>query len=99
MTKTLLFSTLLVLALASSACQPGDDASTDSAATSPEAAAADPAAAAEGGVEYEPAYPAEVSTDELSEEDIAQQEKTTHSHGGAEHSHDDKEAKKNGHEH
>lgn len=65
---------------------------------SPEADAPQMGSAESGGVEtsaadetpsYEPAYPADVSADGLTEEDVAQQV-GTHSHGdGEEHSHAD----------
>lgn len=56
-----------------------------------ESAIAEPAATTEAeapaaDVAYEPAYPAEVSEEGLSEQDTAQQ-RASHSHGGEEHSH------------
>lgn len=47
-------------------------------------------AAAEEEVEYEPAYPEEVSSEALSEEDEAQQA-VTHTHGGEAHTHEEGE--------
>jgi hypothetical protein len=85
MTKLLPLFPILALALGASACQSAD---TD-AATPPDASAATSSTATtEPEVEYEPAYPGEVSSEGLTEGDVAQQE-TTHSHGGEEHSHDD----------
>lgn len=83
MTRTMLLLSLLVLT--SLACQ--QPASEETVHPAP-AGTSDPNAAAETepAVEYEPAYPSDVSSEELSESDVAQQE--THSHGeGEEHSH------------
>lgn len=83
----------LVLVLLTTGCRHGDrneppgaeePVATEAPATTGEAAADPPAA----DVTYEPAYPAEVSEEGLSEEDAAQQQ-TTHAHGGEEHSHAD----------
>ncbi len=49
-------------------------------------------------VEFEPAYPAEVSTEGLSDEDIAQQESAVHSHDAAG-SHDEGHTHDKGHSH
>lgn len=78
---------LSIVALTSLACQqPADDA-TDAPASEP--TASDSSSEAEPAVEYEPAYPTDVSSEELSQDDVAQQE-ATHSHdGGEEHSHDE----------
>ena len=85
-----LFNALAVLALAPlmDACHghgPGADHS-HAAATD-----ASTQTATEGSpeVSYVPAYPQDVSSDELSEDDVEQQRGTTHSHGGEEHTHDD----------
>ena len=87
MTKTILLLSLLVLT--SLACQ--QPASDETATPAPAPAATSEAHSAtetEPAVEYEPAYPTDVSSEELSESDVAQQE--THSHGeGKEHSHDE----------
>jgi len=92
MTKTTLSLSLLVLTAL--ACQ--QPASDETATPAPEPAATSAPNAAtetEPAVEYEPAYPTDVSNEELSESDIAQQE--TPSHGeGDEHSHGE-----GGHEH
>lgn len=91
-------STLLLVLLATS-CRNGDrsepsaaeePAAAEAPATAGEATADSPAA----DVSYEPAYPADVSEEGLSEEDAAQQQ-TTHAHGGEEHSH----AEEDGHAH
>lgn len=69
----------------------------DEAANAPDAAGADSPAAAES-VEYEPAFPEEVSSEGLTESDSAQQETHTHADGethshaeGEEHEHDGSE--------
>lgn len=49
-----------------------------------------PASAATDGVEYEPAYPEEVSAEGLAESDAAQQEEA-HSHGDETHTHEGEE--------
>ncbi len=59
--------------------------------------AQEPAASATEAVEFEPAYPTDVSEDTLDEQDVSQQEavhahgEETHSHGDGEHSHGDGE--------
>ena len=82
-------STLLLglLVLTSPACHRTVHDETTHTAPEPTAASDDsPTAETEPAVEFEPAYPADVSSEELSEADVAQQE--THSHGdGEEHSH------------
>jgi hypothetical protein len=66
----------------------GSPASSDE----PAAAASTEAAAAEGDVEYQPAFPAEVSDAPLEASDVAQQEAAhaagEHSHGEETHTHD-----------
>lgn len=89
MTKTQIFLLLstLTIALVSTACQRGETEEQTPEAESPAAeSTVVPDAAAD--VAFEPAYPADVSTEVLSEEDEDQQE-AGHSHGGEEHSHDD----------
>ncbi len=101
-TQTLLFASMLAIVVVS--CQPGESAT--QAPPTAESPAAEPAAAetpAEdatppdattpaGEVTYEPAYPADVSSEGLSEEDTAQQEGSEHSHGGATHTHGEDES-------
>ena len=84
------FASIVLLFLAT-ACQqtsagnPSTPVSEASAPTQPAASSKVEAASEE--VTYEPAYPEDVSAEGLDADDAAQQE--THSHGGAEHSHDD----------
>ncbi len=83
--RDLPFVTILLLVTLSLGCggaEPSSREGGDEQMLQNEAAAE---AAAEA-VEYEPAYPAEVSGEGLSEEDVAQQQ-TGHSHDGGEHSH------------
>ena len=85
---------LSLLALISLACQKPASEKATTPTTVP-AAASESEAPAEPGpaVEYEPAYPTDVSGEELSEGDVAQQE--AHSLGdGEEHAHAEE-----GHEH
>ena len=79
------------LAAAVAGCRPGDS-SPDAAATEAEghAPGSEAPAAAPPEVTYEPAFPADVSEEGLSEGDVAQQE-TVHSHGDEEHTHGDDE--------
>ena len=88
MTKT--FFLLSLFALGSLACQ--RTASDEASTPTPEPATASdssPMAESEPAIEYEPAYPTDVSSEALSEGDVAQQE-AEHSHdGGDEHSHED----------
>lgn len=87
-TKRLVTSfSILSLLLPTIGCQ--SEAPNESATGEPAAAEAPSAAEAEAAaadIGYEPAYPADVSEERLSEEDTAQQQ-STHSHGGEEHSH------------
>jgi hypothetical protein len=77
----------LLLALATVACGDGHDHAHEPAAAT---AAAQPSPTT-GAVTFEPAYPAEVSPEGLTEQDVTQQE-TPHSHdGGEEHTHGDEE--------
>lgn len=87
MTQTTLLLAFLVLS--SLACQQPGGGETSRPAPAPvPASEPEPAADTEPAVEYEPAYPTDVSSEELSESDVAQQE--THSHGeGEAHSHDE----------
>lgn len=62
----------------------------------PDAASEEAEAAPGPEVEYEPAYPEEVSPEGLSEADEAQQE--THTHGGTTHSHGDDEGDEHEHD-
>lgn len=92
-----LFLGLFLVGAFAGACAGGDDPPADDAQATEEAPAETAA-----GVEYEPAYPEDVSADSLSEEDAAQQEAHTHAdgtshshgeeddhdHGDGEHSHD-----------
>lgn len=80
----------LFLTATLAACQPAAEAPTaqDPPAESPSAASTDeptPEAPAEDEVTFVPAYPPEVSAEDLDATDTAQQE--IHSHGGEEHSH------------
>lgn len=100
MTKTSLI--LSLLALTSLACQQPASEETTAPTPEPSAAVSDssPAAETESAVEYEPAYPTDVSAQELSEDDVAQQA-TTHAHdGGEEHAHegDHGESEEEGHD-
>lgn len=100
MTKNSIFLSILATGLLFVACQqtakeesaPHDDSSLEAAgATVPEAAQN------AAGVEYEPAYPADVSSEGLNSDDVAQQQ-PEHSHeDGAEHAPDQEEA--GGHSH
>lgn len=74
---------LSVLSLLAIGCQP-----TESDPPSEPAAAEAPTEEAADAVTYEPAYPAEVSEEGLTEADTARQ-KAEHSHDGDEHSHGD----------
>lgn len=84
----------LALAFTGLACGSAEAPPPDAAA--PPSDPPPPAAeAGAGGVTYEPAYPEEVSSEGLSEGDVAQQEAShsqgadeEHSHGGDEHTHD-----------
>jgi hypothetical protein len=79
---------VLLLAGALAACGGGDERARAAGSETPAAATPNPVA---GGVAYEPAYPTEVSSEDLSESDVTQQE-TPHSHdGGEEHTHGDEE--------
>ena len=89
---------ILWLAVLGTGCQsPPDESPPPSSGAAPAASKAaersgsgEPGSAemsAEDAVSYEPAYPADVSTEALDADDVAQQQ--THSHGGAEHSHDE----------
>ncbi|HVS02932.1 MAG TPA: hypothetical protein VMT16_09190 [Thermoanaerobaculia bacterium] len=75
---------LLLLAIGCRSEAPNESASEEPAAT--EAPSATATETPDADVAYEPAYPADVSAEGLSEEDAAQQQ-ATHSHGGEEHSH------------
>ncbi len=90
MTRTIPWLLLLTtLAATFSSCRPGESEPPSTPApeqTEPTAAEPSPPASSEE-VAYEPAYPADVSSEGLSEEDVAQQE-ADHSHDGGEHSHD-----------
>ena len=80
---------VLLLAGALAACGGSDDRATAADSRAP-AAVAEPGPPA-SDVAYEPAYPADVSSEGLSEGDVAQQE-TPHSHdGGEEHTQGDEE--------
>lgn len=81
-TRTLIFILTLTLAFVVLACGgPEPDVETDTAVmVEPDAVPAP------DEVAYEPAYPEDVSTEELTAGDTAQQR--THSHGGEEHTHD-----------
>ena len=97
MTRTSLI--LCLLAMTSAGCQQPatEDASTPASEPAPSADSST-GAGAEPEVEYEPAYPTDVSSEPLSKDDVAQQ-KTTHSHdGGEEHSHDEEDHGKSGEE-
>ena len=90
-TQSLLLSSILTFALIS--CQSSEpDASAPASQTVPAesiaAGSTDDPTTPSDEVAYEPAYPAEVSSEDLSAEDVSQQE-TAHSHGDGEHSHDD----------
>lgn len=75
----------LALTLTSLACAGEPPADSEPAAAPAAAESATPTEA--GAVTYEPAYPEEVSGEELAESDVAQQE-AEHAHAdGAEHSH------------
>ncbi len=65
------------------ASEPPADTTTGDAADSGAAAPADQ-------VEYEPAFPTEVSAEPLRTEDVEQQQES-HSHGGQSHAHSDEE--------
>ncbi len=77
---------LIVLCFGLGAC---GDAETTPRAESTRSSEPDPSPEpSEGAVTYVPAYPEDVSSEDLSEDDVEQQQ-STHSHGGEEHSHDD----------
>lgn len=83
---------LLAGALAACAGEPASPATDTSDAPSQGAGAAE-----EPEVEYEPAFPEEVSSEGLSEADAAQQE--THGHDdGTTHTHGDEDADDHGHD-
>ena len=73
-----LFATTLIAVALLSSCQ-GTTADESDAASSP-------AAESDAQVEYEPAYPTDVSAEGLSEDDVSQHE-AAHSHGEEEHTH------------
>ncbi len=81
----------------STATEPSATGSTATDPTATGSSAAEPttADAPSDEVAYEPAYPADVSSEGLSEEDVAQQDAgqspAGHSHGGEAHSHDEGE--------
>lgn len=83
----------VTLGLAFGACGAGERGGDRQPATAAEEAASAPGAA--DAVEYEPAYPEEVSGEGLSEEDEAQQA-VTHTHDGETHSHAEGEEHENG---
>ncbi len=96
-TQSLLLSSMLTIAVVS--CQSSEPEPPPAPAAEPNAtgsAAPDPVATdaptppASEEVAYEPAYPADVSSEGLSDEDEAQQ-KAGHSHGDATHSHGEDE--------
>lgn len=93
-TRSVFVLSIFLLTLLASGCGGGDTSAEKPAETaSPGGAAADDATSAQ--VTYEPAYPAEVSEEGLSEEDVAQQ-RQEHSHeDGEERSH---EGEEHGHE-
>lgn len=68
----------LLVGLAAGACGAGDPTAEPPSSAAPEGEA----------VQFEPAYPEEVSGEGLSAEDEAQQA-VTHSHGGEAHTHED----------
>lgn len=94
MTKTTFSLLVLITSLFTLACQqeaPAESATekTESAQEAPSVPPAEVEIPAEETVEFEPAYPEDVSAEGLSTEDISQQE-TQHSHDGGEaHSHGD----------
>ena len=94
MTRTRFFALAVLTILVIGAAGCGESpAVTDTAP-----AAATPPAASTDTVAFEPAYPEEVSTEQLSAEDKAQQE--THQHGdGEEHPHDETTTTEHGHPH
>lgn len=88
---SLFLSTLTIVSLG---CRSGEPAPPDPAAES-----TPPPSSNE--VTYEPAYPTDVSSEGLGEEDVAQQQsgaQPVHSHGGDEHSHEDDETADHDHE-
>ena len=92
MTKTTLLFALLAASLPFTACQKADPKPSEASPLSHTPEAGDGADHGEeseaSSVEFEPAYPTEVSPEGLSTEDIAQQEEQ-HSHAdGKPHSHD-----------
>jgi hypothetical protein len=90
------FAALAVLLLGSVACGGGAATPRDQPDATPAATGTSPEPAGEGTVAYEPAYPEEVSTEELSAADVDQQE-AGHAHGeGAGHDHDPDD---HGHDH
>jgi hypothetical protein len=93
-TRTLVVTLSLALALLALAC---GGAEHDSAAPAADSETTAPASGETGAVAYEPAYPDDVSTEELSAEDTAQQQ--THRHGGEEHTHDGASENDHGHGH
>ncbi len=100
--QTLLLSSMLTIVVF--ACQSGEPEAPAPApeSTAAESTAAEPTATdvstpesaaaptASGEVAFEPAYPADVSAEGLSEEDVDQQ-KAGHSHGDATHTHGEEE--------
>lgn len=88
-TVSTLFACTLLALLGLACGQPASDAPAPST-EEPPAAAADGAEAPAGDeVTFEPAYPTDVSTEGLDDDDTAQQQ--SHSHGSDTHSHDDGE--------
>ncbi|MEO1368372.1 MAG: hypothetical protein AAFX50_14460, partial [Acidobacteriota bacterium] len=77
---------ILSLALLGAACQaPPPSTGDEELSDTPAPSGAEPTEA----VQYVPAYPTDVSTEELDADDAAQQQ--THSHGADEHTHGDAE--------
>lgn len=90
--RTIPLAAVILLAGALAACA-GEPPSP--AADAPDASTQGASAVEEPEVDYEPAYPEEVSSEDLSEADAAQQE--THSHDdGTTHSHGDEDADDHG---
>ena len=77
---------LLVLCLGLGACGEAETSPRTESTRSP--GPAPETEASEESVTYVPAYPEDVSSEDLSEDDVEQQQ-STHSHGGDEHSHGD----------
>ena len=101
-----LFASLLLIAL-TVACHPGGahdeppshDRAEPTRTASPEGGSPQGREGTSEGVTYVPAYPADVSTEGLDAEDVAQQESLSHGEDGHDHGEDGHDHGEDGHDH